>query len=441
MSYSGGYISGAVTHNKTNGDIQNALGVSSDDLGTLCTHPNINIFSRKKPCVVQGDDTPDDTTYEDNHYFVKAVATPSRNDLFSMNLAWTYDGAQAPYFRELDFQGYYNGAPVPFKQANGTSLLVDLVGGNAQAALFYMFMRTHSNPTNAIANKPFSTASGIATSGTAVSSTRLPNCMTVEDIGFYSETGGYKGIMGARLGLVIFDKTTGEFEAELFASSDHAVAYKSTRDNDMFIIQTSGLSLPIGTYTAVACARLLDLDSGNYFYLPVYNGDANYPARFDLEVGGLDRYEQDRVGLAPGSGAASATPVTSLLTVDNDIYVTMRVYNNSGKTMSLVVGNNPKFTLEAQVTGRVTDQTGTHDIGRTQVTANIVYPSSNLSINNGSYGDITFKITNVWSNDPSTQPTLITSGSATVAATLKYNGTTAFNQHGFPQILSLTYGS
>ena len=157
MSYSSGLVLAPVDLR----NIRDALGSSSLDLGTLCTSGNINVFSKKKPIGISGVN-PSASQWEAAHFGLKGPATSTRNSLATMSTDWTYDGATGGNYRALDFDGYYNGAIPPFRQANGTQLLVDLVGGNADAALFHLFMAE-----GGIANKPLSTSQGTASSGTA----------------------------------------------------------------------------------------------------------------------------------------------------------------------------------------------------------------------------------------------------------------------------------
>lgn len=425
MAYSSGLITKPVSSDTAGGDIQQALGISGvGDLGTLCQHPNINIFSKFKPNAVTGYDQPSDATLATNRYGLAAVATNSKNALISMALGWTYHGAQAPYFRQLDFDRYYNGAPIPFMQANGQSLLLDLVSGNASPALFYMLMTA-----GALANKPFVAGQGIGSSGTAVPSNRLAYCISVEDLGFDSGGGTYHSLMGAYLGLVIFQGTT--YKCEVWSSVP--VAELSQRENNMFNVPTNTLSLAQGTYTAVACAK-----QGNY-YLPVYN-HADYPARFTFVVGGVDSYAQDRIGLALTQGG---TYSTLLRTNQSDIYLKMRLYNQTGRSITLNVRDN-RFRVSTRITGsRVDSQTSQSvSIDRTQV-SQLVSPTSDPVIADGGYVEMFFGLTNIWSNTAGSSVPAFDSGDLTIVPSLQFvsGGSAAdFPQYGVaPRVLAVTY--
>ena len=427
MSYSNGLVLAPARNYPSTGDIQKALAdtTGTGDLGTLCTHPNINKFAKYKPNAIQGYTQPSDSLLLANKYGLVARSTRTRNNLISMSLGWTYEGAQSPYYRQLDFDGYYNGAPVPFMQTNGTTLLLDLVSGNASPALFYMLMND-----GALANKPFVAGQGIGSSGTAVPSNRLAYCIAVEDLGFDDATAT---IMGATLGLVIFQGTT--YKGEVWASQ--TVAHLSSRVNEMFNVPTNTLNLAAGNYTAVACAKLTS--GGLTYYMPVYD-DANYPARFDFVVGGIDYWKQDRTGLATSQGG---TYSTMLNTNADDIYVKMKLYNQTGRSVSLANVTNGRFILSTRVQGsRVDMQTGnTIPIDRTQ-TSSLVLPTTDPTIADGSYVEMVFKLLNIWSNTAGSQVASFTSGSLDISPSIQfYSGGTAtdFGQYGNPQVLTVRY--
>ena len=49
MAYNNYVITRPVVNDTNGGDIQRALGTTSGDLATLCTHANINMFAKYKP--------------------------------------------------------------------------------------------------------------------------------------------------------------------------------------------------------------------------------------------------------------------------------------------------------------------------------------------------------------------------------------------------------
>ena len=426
------------------GDISQAVGYASGDIGTLIVNGIINMFSRWKPMNIASFQ-PTDRQREDVRWGVIAKATNDRDALYSMSLDWTYERSVAPHFNSLDFDKYYGRAPVPFQQANGLELVVDVVAEGQDPAKFYMFMNA-----GALANKAFSNASGIDTSADAVPSNRMGNCLAVEDIGFYdADGGGWHTLLGAQLGLVIFS-TSGQFKGEIWATHNGAafpVAELQAVESDMYIVSTANLmdnpNLGLGEYVAVACAK--KVEDNLTFYLCAYNGNAAYPARFPMEIGGLERYPARAVGL--GTSAVAST-VTSILTMDSDVYVTVRLTNNSGRTLNILIGagsgSNPKFTIEARITGSVVDmQTGnTITIDRTQTNATIAYPSTDQTVNAGASVDLVYKLTRIWSNSATEAQRAIESGSVNINAKLIFKNIAGayFPSQGMTP-LTVTYGS
>lgn len=426
MSYTSGLVLAPVGSYPSTGDIQQALGVSSGDIVTLCTSPNINKFAKYKPNAIQGYDQPSDALLRTNRYGLVARSTRTRDDLISMALGWTYEGAASPYYRQLDFDRYYNAAICPFMQANGTTLILDLVSGKASPALFYMLMND-----GALANKPFVAGQGIGSSGTAVPANRLAYCLAVEDLGFDDASAT---IMGATLGLVIFQGTT--YKGEVWAS--RAVGHYSQRYNEVFNVPTNGLSLAVGNYTAVACAKLTE--GGLTYYMPVYD-DASYPARFDFVVGGVDYWKQDRVGIATSQGGTYSTLLT---TTASSLYVKMKLYNTTGRSVSLANVTDGRFILSTKITGTVVDAQGSHTVDLDPQISQLVSPTVDPSVADGGYVEMIFQITDIWNYTQGVSPSLIESGSLDIAPTLKFasgGSTTAFPLYGLARVISCNYGS
>lgn len=434
MSYSNGLVLKEVSSYPITGDIQQALGgIDEGDDGKLCTHPNINKFAKYKPNNIQQDEEPTDAQLLTIRYALAARATNNRASLATMALDWVYSGAQAPYFRKLDFHRYYNGAPIPFMQANGQNLIVDLIAGNANPALFYMLMND-----GAMANKPFVDGAGIGTSGTAVPANRLQYCIAVEDLGFDLGSSTFLSIMGAVLGLVIFRGTT--YKGEVWASQP--VAHLSQRENNMYNVSTGSLSLAPGTYTAVACAKLTD---GNFtYYLPVYN-HADYPTRFTFVVGGMDYYKQDVRGISLSSSGSWSNDLSFNGNTYSDLYVMVRLYNQTGRSVTLGSVTDGRFILSTTIStiNPVVDAQGSHTFSRTQV-SQLVSPTVDPTIADGSYVEMVFKVTNIWSANAGSSPSLIESGKLQISPTLQfYSGgaATDFGLYGLTRLMTATHAN
>lgn len=111
------------------GDISSAIGVSSLDLGTLCTSDLINMWAKYKPFkyasqgfpVTPSASTPAlrqpqrETALVASNYGLTWDSTPQQNIPSVLGKVWTYQkptGGNYPY-RQLDFDGYYHLASPP----------------------------------------------------------------------------------------------------------------------------------------------------------------------------------------------------------------------------------------------------------------------------------------------------------------------------------------
>lgn len=139
---------GIITAPVSMNDIQRALGVASTDLGTLCSHANINKWAKYKPVRTPVIDTvtgqwnrtqnrwnnADDQGVIAANWWkadgycglsfsvVTTINSTFISNLISGLLAWTYNrpsgGSQQPY-REQDFAGYFHYAVPPVGQLAG----------------------------------------------------------------------------------------------------------------------------------------------------------------------------------------------------------------------------------------------------------------------------------------------------------------------------------
>ena len=135
----------------------------------------------------------------------------------------------------------------------------------------------------------------------------------------------------------------------------------------------------------------------------------------------------ERVGVAE---AVTDNPMRLLMTTASTVYVTMRITNNSKASLIITAGNNSKFTLVCGISGTVVDARGTHSISRTITTAAIYRPTTNQTVPVGGSVDLIYQITNIWSEDGTTDPQHIESGTLTLSPTLKLGGTDAYPLSG-----------
>ena len=432
--------------------IARTIGHATRDLGKLCKSVKNNMFSRFKPMnvpsTVQDIENPTTQDFVNCHYGISGGAY-SIGNLFSMNNAWTYDRPQDPYNRINDYKGYFHGAVVPFMQAMGQTFVIDVVQEYPEPFCFYMLFNN-----GRYANKPFRKGVGIDTSstGTAVDAADLAYNVAVEDLVF--NTGAASGVAGGTvtlldntyhsyLGFVIFT-STGTYKTELFAAQGHHVRKPNADDPDMYIIPTTTLAdtsnlvnLPMGTYKAIACAKYVGEDAISTYYLPVYpTGD--YPAKFNLNIGGMDRYEIQFLGICDTNTQNSlfVTSLTVPVTTDT-VFVKMRFRNKSGRQLTIVPSgtNRPKMGLHIAFSGTVSYNGGSPTpISRNpEYNTLMIQPgngttaySSNISVDDKGYVDIVYRIQNIWSIDGTSGSQIIDSGNLTLDLSYRLANTNNF---------------
>lgn len=132
MANNGGIISAPIS---INADIAPVLGVSSYDLGTLCTSTQVNKWSRKKPIAVNQYQELTEAQWKANNYGYTIPTYNTRPAVWQAYVngtGWNYVKPTA-YFRATDFDGYYHFAKSPFEveinnpaPAVGTNVMFDL---------------------------------------------------------------------------------------------------------------------------------------------------------------------------------------------------------------------------------------------------------------------------------------------------------------------------
>ncbi len=443
--------------------IARTIGHATRDLGKLCKSVKNNMFSRFKPMylpnTVQDLANPTAQDYADNHYGVYGGAY-YRDSLFNYTNAWVYERPQDPYNRIRDYRGYFHKAVIPFMQANGTEFVVDAVQEEPDSFCFYMLFRD-----GRYGNKPFKKGVGIDTSttDTAVPAADLPYNMTIEDLVF--DTGAASGAASGTvslldntyhsyLGFVIFN-AAGTVKKELFSES--YVSKPSEENRSMYIIRTTSLvdptsiaTLPIGIYKAIACAKYVGEDAYDTFYMPVYS-TSEYPAKFNLNIGGLDKYEVQFIGVCDTNTSSSqfVTALTVATTTD-EVFVKVRFRNKSGRQLIILPSglNRPKIGLRIAFSGSVS-RNGQDPIpisrnpeyrttmlrpgeGTTAYSANIIVADKN-------YVDIVYRIQNIWSEDGTSGSRAIESGNLTLALSYRLANTNDFTpKAGTPTSLTVT---
>jgi hypothetical protein len=405
--------------------IARTLGHCSVDVGQLCTSTKINKFSKAKPFRYNAPNFASDSAQTAalvaaKYGFTGPVFT-GKAALFSgtpANGAMNYNYERPnQYCRERDFLNYFHHAQPCFMQAVGRTFTIDLMPINPDPVLFYLLMNYTTNGSQGLlSNKAFSTESGIDRTNTAVKDPNdLPCNICIEDLTFADAQGSYNfnllGQYAAYLGIVV-DKGSGQESVryvECFEST-YPVEEQTTVHDEMYKVGTSSLTtdLPIGTYSAVACAKLND---GSFdYYLPVFS-KRSFPAKFTLNCGGLSNYAIEYRGLgetATGNFMAELTGSS----VD-EVYLKIRFYNKRGRSLDVLVSGNIKICLQYTVqsvdlgggTTSVEDERGENyiTVDKTKDTVTFYYPNpsdvNSVSIQNNDYAEFVFKIVNPFQND------------------------------------------
>lgn len=419
--------------------IARTIGHATRDLGKLCTSVKNNMFSRFKPMfiptTVADIKHPTAQDFAGQHYGVYGAAYEI-GTLFALQNAWTYDRPQSPYLRKKDFVGYLHKAIPPFMQAMGAEVVVDVVRDDPGSFGFYLFFNA-----GRLANRKFLKGGGLDPQAAQLESGDVAYNVAVEDLVFNTgaSEGVYSGYVSlldgndpSYLGLVIFS-STGQYKTELFATSGNhvqEVPTGGTYSNDMFRINLAPLAtsssigtLPIGTYKAIACAR--QVNGAKTYYLPVYP-TGEFPAKFNLDIGGMGRYKVSYIGVGESASGPFETSLPVSVTT-RDVYIKLRLYNYSGSLLTLAAGTQ-KFILKTGLVGNVTPGSGgsSYPVDRTVTSGSYIGIGTAVQIADGTFAELVYQVPNIWSETGADTPQIIEGGSLTLTPTLRLNGDVAF---------------
>lgn len=440
MSYSNGIVSKPITSKaNTSSDLQAATGRSTGNLNQLCADENasgvyqgaIRWFAKNKP--VRHTETGELTAAQRQAagYGLEVPIITAVADLLNDNaIAWKYlrPGLSDGYpERQLDFDGYYSGAPAAiFQQAAGLALTVDTFNPGASAAVnIFLWQRT-----GGLADRDFADTAGY---GNAVGrSTAQKNAVYgSEDI----VAGGYTlydSSHPATLGIAVFNGST--FVA--FIGASVAIGIYSPRNNNMYNIVLSGTTLAQGAYTAVACARI-QVSSNNYRYIPAHSLDQNYPAKFTLNIGGLSFYAYTPVYISRTSPVSWVRSITSN---ESTYYVKITVFNDSGTAFSLSQFAS-RFSCKVFVSGTVVTQSGTQTLDEVEHAATYNSGLSDTSIPAGGSASMVFEVQRVWNSNPAQSAVVIDNGSQIHLTPKLYSSVdgTQLTLRGLTALLDINY--
>ena len=409
-------------------DIATALGTTSLDLGTLCTHRAIKEFAKYKPEVYSG--SPAELSLANRQgegYSIQAIGYQSQG---VKNLAgWQYLRPSL-YYRALDFSGYYSAAPKRLlcqcgvagdAQALGEAVEIPAVGGMVPFNFYALVSQgTAANKkckddTNVI---DVDDKGAFALGAAGVPTNRTDYVIFANMIRFVcvspqvSRTDVFTA-GDCYLGLALLNKDTFAFEtfvpcyAPLSIGSTWAsrtITYNGRNYNvyDMFALDPSSLqaqaggAVPTGYHYAVACIK----DTTNNVYFPIQAA----PGRMDrfllhlsLSGGGGTTSDMTRtyLGQSVANAAASAASPTLSQSPFEDTTLPFWAWCRLNAVATTVISSTKDLTIEMNVTVSI------RAFGKSEVLSLVVRKSAyavsgNVTISAGQSFDFHFPVTELY---------------------------------------------
>jgi hypothetical protein len=133
--------------------VRSTIGAATNDVGTLCAHPNINKWSRWKPISVSQETGLTDAILKSNGFGLYFNSSSNINDILGIG-TFTYNkptGTQNSPFRIGDFRNYDHNAVMPIgTEITTTGVAWEIKKGNAMwnNQNFYTDFNVRVNPTS-----------------------------------------------------------------------------------------------------------------------------------------------------------------------------------------------------------------------------------------------------------------------------------------------------
>lgn len=406
---------------------------------SLCvTKGGYNRFAKFKPQNKEGLEEWTEQERKDNKWGMNGmpVCTTFKQLWNNAEVALTWP-APAPPFRMTDWENYYHLAPQNLiHQMVGTKLVANAVFPDGVTIPFYILQRTGMLALR-----------GLGTSQTGIDRSQhlniptalLDSCIMTEDLSWESQT--LYGTTPYKLGIVVYNQDgsvaqktgTGVDKNAVYTCSKPLEIPQEQYDMNMYIMQPA-LSLSKGNYYAVGAAiyapEPLVGQAKIYTMLPLQSVE-NRPNKFELSVSGAEAFEVTKIAVDGNTG-------TNITTMKTDLNVTFTVKNNAGRRLEYSIDHITsyvnKWRMTCGIAGDLITNTGTTAINTTR---SDVYRSI-FVIEDGGTIDLTFKLSNIWSNAVGTLPTQINQGSK-VVITPKL----AFDGEALTQVdkaITITYG-
>jgi len=413
-------------------EVARSIGVNSLDIGTLCSHQYVRAFAKYKPQAYNAvagrnsNGSLTDTERRNNGWGLNIPQLNSIQELALGTSKWSYLSRSSYWYRLMDFDGYFNRAPLqmlcPRSLAN---LSVNPINEQQYSALvqFYIFQK------DGHVNFAFKDMDGSALYSDASKSNL---CLDMQSGGILN--GRLYGDLSdeAHLGLALNKGDDWYFRG--CSTKFQYLAAGATLDNSMFNLNL-GLNntLPSGTYTAYPCVRVgggasvgaggvINNDQLNGEWYPMHGPSGiSQRAVMQLKVGGTDLYHIDLEGVHE---TASDTPISSgsIYVASGVIYLSLKVTNNTGIqhiTQTTIANWNLSYrcigvvTYSGEVSSRSIDVTHT---GKT------IYSPASFVIAAGGYTVLVFRLDKIFNNNVSAAEQAVDSGSyVAIRPSLRYN--------------------
>ena len=288
--------------------------------------------------------------------------------------------------------------------------------------MFCAFSKNGDASTNAIFDKKPSATSGVSTTSYGHTTAQLQCAIGIEDI----TTSNSNTLYGSnhRLGIALKKGNNYSF----LACPEDLVNNAALLDIDRFMIDSGELrDLTPGTYTAVGCLRIFDLQAASYKYIPLHPKDWSNAAgeknSFQINVGGAEYYQVSTVGVGKEDTDTPAASCSS----NSIAYITLRVKNISASQHLTTAHTYGDWACRAHIVGSYVDdndvttsldfylEPGIYSVDGVKSSESQVFTiSPNATI------DMMFMLNGVFGN--STAVSRIISGQVTVSPEMRFSG-------------------
>ena len=313
-----------------------------------------------------------------------------------------------PPYRLRDFDNYFHTAPKNvIHQAVGSKMLVSKVYEDSDSTIpFYIFQKSGWIEQRKVGDNK----TGIDYNNKiGLSEEQLNLCIGSEDLAW----GYYRGLyedMAFYLGIVLYKPDGSAATSDnVYTCSTPLRVQTDRHDTNMYIMQPDLLSLPTGTYTAVAAAINKESD----YYLPLQNA-VNYPNKFEIEIAGPKDFRAENISM---NGEASTT--YQITTRQHYVDIEMVVRNNSDKNLIYRSDKYKRWNLKTTIRGTIQRTDGSLTINTTRK----CIPLTGFDIYAGSSYILAFRVEKIWQNNESDayDADYIKSGSVTLEFSLEFD--------------------